>query len=62
MVAIRSLLQIAVLATSINALAMPKGFKRVYVPHEYLEVLSMRATSEVNPAAVSDVVCLDRNA
>ncbi|KAJ9157742.1 hypothetical protein NKR23_g642 [Pleurostoma richardsiae] len=48
-----------VLASARLSLAMPSGFPRVYVPQQHFEVLAMRASTTVNPDAVSDVTCLD---
>jgi hypothetical protein len=44
------------------ALALPKNFPRVVVSQDHFEVLGMRATTEVNPAAVINIECLDRKA
>ncbi|EON97986.1 hypothetical protein UCRPA7_6591 [Phaeoacremonium minimum UCRPA7] len=41
--------------------AMPSGFPRVYVPQQHFEVLQMRASTSVNPDAVTGVTCQDRS-
>jgi len=54
------------LATSCNA--SPRYYNqyhiqpRVVVPQSHYEVLEMRASTPVNPGAVKDVKCIDRNA
>lgn len=50
------------LALSSVALAAPSGyhmFPRVLVRQEHFEVLRMRASTSVNPAAVTETTCLD---
>ncbi|KAK3383786.1 hypothetical protein B0T24DRAFT_673619 [Lasiosphaeria ovina] len=54
----------AVLALAGACLAMPSAyhmFPRVMVPQTHYEVLSMRASTEVNPRAALDTRCIDRN-
>jgi hypothetical protein len=50
------------LSLSLTALAAPVEyhmFPRVMVRSDHLEVLSMRASTAVNPAAVTSTTCLD---
>jgi hypothetical protein len=45
-----------------GALAVPYHmYPRVMISEAYLEVLNLRASTTVNPAAVTDTVCLDSN-
>ncbi|OTA69401.1 hypothetical protein K449DRAFT_428850 [Hypoxylon sp. EC38] len=48
------------LATASLSFASPV-WPHYSVDNEHLEVLAMRASTSVNPAAVSDVTCIDRN-
>lgn len=53
------------LITATAALAAPAAHRhwpRFTVPQQHFEVLSMRAQAEVNPAAVLEATCIDRNA
>ena len=61
MVSSTTLLQAALSAAAVSALAMPRGFPRVTVPPEHMEVLRLRAATAVDPTAIADVVCVDRN-
>jgi len=61
MVSSTFLLRAALGAAAVSALAMPHGFPRVTVPQEHIEVLKLRAATAVNPAAIADTVCIDRN-
>ncbi|KAI1266004.1 hypothetical protein F5Y18DRAFT_34637 [Xylariaceae sp. FL1019] len=49
-----------VLASSLAAYASPV-WPRYTVSNDHFEVLAMRASTEVNPAAVDDVTCIDPN-
>ncbi|KAL0939140.1 uncharacterized protein CTRU02_205750 [Colletotrichum truncatum] len=52
------------LLTATAALAAPAGrrWPRFTVPQQHFEVLGMRAQTEVNPSAVLEATCIDRNA
>ncbi|KAF5527764.1 hypothetical protein CGCA056_v000870 [Colletotrichum aenigma] len=53
------------LLTATAALAAPaqhRHWPRFTVPQQHFEVLGMRAQTEVNPAAVLEATCIDRNA
>jgi hypothetical protein len=55
-----TLLLQAVVALAGTAAAAPYHmFPRVIVPQEYYEVLNLRASTDVNPAAVTGVTCTD---
>ncbi|KAM0329821.1 hypothetical protein ACHAQA_003985 [Verticillium albo-atrum] len=50
------------LCTITAVLALPKNYPRFTVPQQYLEVGQMRAVMEINPSALLEAQCLDRNA
>ncbi|KZL85190.1 hypothetical protein CI238_02993 [Colletotrichum incanum] len=54
------------LLTATAALAAPAGrnhkWPRFTVPQQHFEVLSMRSQEPVNPAAMVEATCIDRNA
>ncbi|GJC83994.1 hypothetical protein ColTof4_07895 [Colletotrichum tofieldiae] len=54
------------LLTATAALAAPAGrhhkWPRFTVPQQHFEVLSMRSQEPVNPAAMLEATCIDRNA
>ena len=62
MVSSSALVQLAVLATGIAARPMPFGHSPVAVSQDHFEVLSMRASTEVNPNAVTGTTCTDTKA
>ncbi|WQF78068.1 hypothetical protein CDEST_03082 [Colletotrichum destructivum] len=55
-----------VLLAATTALAAPAGrnhkWPRFTVPQQHFEVLSMRSQEPVNPAAMLEATCIDRNA
>jgi hypothetical protein len=55
-VVIRTML---VLLGATSTFALPKNFPRVAVSQDHYEVLGMRASTEVKPAAVLEVQCLN---
>ncbi|KAK1687638.1 hypothetical protein BDP55DRAFT_692685 [Colletotrichum godetiae] len=56
---------LVLLLTATAALAAPAGrhnWPRFTVPQQHFEVLSMRMQEPVNPAAMVEATCIDRNA
>ncbi|KAJ3558724.1 hypothetical protein NPX13_g9656 [Xylaria arbuscula] len=51
---------ILMLASAVCSLASPV-WPRYTVDNEHFEVLALRSTTQLNPAAVSDVTCIDPN-
>ncbi|KAF6810308.1 hypothetical protein CSOJ01_06379 [Colletotrichum sojae] len=54
---------LVVLLTATSALAAPaRKWPRFTVPQQHFEVLDMRSQADVNPTAVLETTCIDRNA
>ncbi|KAK1981450.1 hypothetical protein LZ30DRAFT_592703 [Colletotrichum cereale] len=56
---------VLLLLTATTTLAAPAGghrWPRFTVPQQHFEVLSMRSQEPVNPAAMVEATCIDRNA
>jgi len=61
MVGTSTLIIALVAAIGVQSYVMPHGHREVKVSLEHFEVLKMRASTAVNPAAVTNTQCIDRN-